>query len=117
MTMTDERRVEIDRIAMTASFKSEQGDPLTETEEALLDLARYVGDVERKRDQLSQKFRIGQNAADRGERTMTLVEAEINKLAYAIRVAEGGILVGEVHAMKCIQQDLANLLAEARSEK
>ncbi|WIC89634.1 hypothetical protein SEA_APIARY_12 [Rhodococcus phage Apiary] len=115
--MTDERRTEIDKIAMDVVHKSQTGAPLSHHEEALADTVRHLAVVEMRNGNLSQQYRIANNSAEQLSEIVVRVTTYAAKLEQAVRVAEGGVLVGEVEAMRCILSDLHDAISGENQEE
>ncbi|WNM64935.1 hypothetical protein SEA_MASELOP_12 [Rhodococcus phage Maselop] len=115
--MTDERRTEIDRMAMDVVHKSQTGAPMTEEESALADTVRHLAVVEMRNGNLSQQYRIANNSAEQLSEIVVRVTTYAAKLEQAVRVAEGGVLVGEVEAMRCILADLHAAISGENEEE
>ncbi|WNY15119.1 hypothetical protein SEA_MACGULLY_14 [Rhodococcus phage MacGully] len=94
----------------TYSHKALEGMILTPSEEALLDLERHVKVLQQRNENLSQQYRMADKMNDGLSAIVSKVADFANSLDRAITVAESGVLVGEVHAMKCIREDLLKAL-------
>ena len=84
--------------------------PLTTSEEAMLDLEREVKSLRERNENLSRQYRIADNMNDSLSKIVTEVAQLVNSLDRAIHVAEGGVVVGEVNALKCVRDDLLKAL-------
>lgn len=115
--LTDERRTEIDKIAMDVVHKSQTDAPLTPTEEALADAVRHLAVVEMRNGNLSQQYRIANNSAEQLSAIVVRVVEYARRLEQAIQVAKGGVLVGEVLAMESISADLHAAISGENEEE
>ncbi|WNM69914.1 hypothetical protein SEA_GUYFAGIERI_11 [Rhodococcus phage GuyFagieri] len=114
--LTEERRVEIDKLAMDVVHKSQTDAPLTPVEEALADTVRHLAVVEMRNGNLSQQYRIANNSADQLSAIVVRVVEYAKRLEQSVQVAKDGVLVGEVVAMESILSDLHDAISGENQE-
>lgn len=103
--MTPTRRTELEKTARDLAALAHIGG-LSPVERAVVDAVAWIGVLEQRNHDLGTAYA----QMEKYEDIVKALQRQVRGLRQAVKVAEGGLLVGEVTAMKAIVGDLETVL-------